>query len=124
MSGSVDLVATGSNPGLVTAIVAYTFDPAGFRRKRTFTIGSALATTNHLLGGLIETDTAGTLTLFDVDGPAGDLARYTAPPTAGQTAVSFAYYDGHGDLAAETTTSPTAKTKLAQSGECLTCLGR
>ena len=43
--------------------------------------------TNYLLGGLIETDAAGTLTLFDVDGLAGDLARYTGPPTAGQAAV-------------------------------------
>ena len=90
--------------------VSYGFDAAGFRRSRTL---DGSTTTNYLLGGLIETNNAGTLTLFDVDGPSGDLARYTAAPTTGQTAVSFAYYDAHGDLAAETTTSPTGKTNYS-----------
>ncbi len=66
-------------------------------------------TTNYLLGGLIETNAAGTVTSYDVDGPAGDLAHYAGPPTVG-TAVSFAFYDAHGDLVAETTTNATGKT--------------
>jgi RHS repeat-associated protein len=53
------------------------------------------------LGGLIETTAAGAVTLFDVDGPLGDLAHYTAAPTSGQTAVVFPYFTAHGDLAAE-----------------------
>ena len=106
-------VSTTADDSIPTKTVAYTFDPAGFRLKRIYTENTTTTTTNYLLGGLIETDGAGILTLFDVDGPAGDLARYTAPPTTGQTAVTFAFYDGHGDLAAETTTSPTGKTNYS-----------
>ncbi len=54
------------------------------------------------LGGLIETTDVGAITLFDIDGPLGDLAHYTAAPTTGQTAVSFLHSNAHGDLAAET----------------------
>ncbi len=76
--------------------VAYGFDPAGFRKQRV----SGALTTRYLLGGAFETDTAGTVTLADVAGPAGDLARYAGPPNLGST-VSFLYFSGHGDLAAE-----------------------
>ena len=57
-------------------------------------------TMRFLLGGLVETDTAGVISRFDVDSPLGDLAQYGAAPTSGQTNVSFLYYNGHGDLAA------------------------
>jgi RHS repeat-associated protein len=75
--------------------VSYEFDPVGFRRKRT----SGTTVTRYLHGGLLETDNTGTLTLTDIDGPAGDLAHYAGAPTTGST-VSFLYYNGHGDLAA------------------------
>ncbi|MEX0817471.1 MAG: PA14 domain-containing protein [Gaiellales bacterium] len=75
--------------------VTYAFDPLGFRRQRV----SGTQTTRYLLGGLFETDGASTLTVTDVDGPAGDLAQYTGAPATG-TSVSFLYYNGHGDVAA------------------------
>lgn len=76
--------------------VSYQFDPAGFRRQRT----SGGSVTRYLLGGLFETDNTGTIGLADVDGPAGDLAHYSGPPATNST-VSYLYYNGHGDLAAE-----------------------
>ncbi len=79
--------------------VSYGFDPAGFRRQRV----SGSTTTRYLHGGLFETNTSGTITLTDVDGPA-DLAHYQGPPTTG-TSLSYLYYNGHGDLAAETDTT-------------------
>jgi YD repeat-containing protein len=69
--------------------VTYAFDAAGFREQRVSSDGSTSTTTSYHADGLMETNAAGALTLFDVDGPAGDLARYSAPPTTGQTAVSF-----------------------------------
>lgn len=77
------------------ATVSYGFDALGFRRSRS----ASGATTRYLHGGLFETDGSGTLTLADVDGPTGDLARYTGSPASG-TPVNFLYYNGHGDLAA------------------------
>ena len=56
--------------------------------------------TRFLLGGLIETTATGTITGFDVDGPAGDLAHYTSAPSSAIN-PTYAYYSGHGDLAAE-----------------------
>lgn len=76
--------------------LGYEFDPTGFRRQRT----SGSSITRYLHGGLYETDSAGAVTLTDIDGPAGDLAHYTGPPTTSST-VSYLYYNGHGDLAAE-----------------------
>ena len=73
--------------------VSYGFDPAGFRRQRT----GAGVTTRLLLGGLFESNTSGTITATHVDGPAGDVARYTGPPAGTLTNL---YYNGHGDLAA------------------------
>lgn len=75
--------------------VSYEFDAVGFRRKRT----SGGVETRYLLGGLFETDAAGTLTLTGVDGPQSDLAQVAGSPTTGM--ASFRYYSGHGDLAAE-----------------------
>jgi len=76
--------------------VIYSFDAAGFRRQRI----SGTATSRYLLGGLFETDAAGTIALTGVSGPAGDLAHYAGPPLLSST-VSFLYYSGHGDLAAD-----------------------
>jgi RHS repeat-associated protein len=76
--------------------VSYGFDATGFRRSRT----SGSATTRYLLGGLFETDSSGTITDSEIEGPAGDLAHYAGPPSTGST-VSYRYYSGHGDLAAE-----------------------
>jgi hypothetical protein len=60
---------------------------------------------------LIETDAAGTVSFFDVDGPLGDLAHYSSAPVAGNSAVSFLYYSAHGDLATESnTTGPGTRT--------------
>ncbi len=58
------------------------------------------STTRYLLGGLLETDANSTITLSDVDGPAGDLAHFAGAPATGTT-VSYLYYNGHGDLTAE-----------------------
>lgn len=76
--------------------VTYGFDPVGFRRDRT----SGGVTTRHLHSGLFETDGAGAIQLTDIDSPAADVARFAGPPTV-STAVTYLYYNGHGDLAAE-----------------------
>jgi RHS repeat-associated protein len=75
--------------------VSYGFDPAGFRRQRS----SGGSTTRYLLEGLFQSDISGTITLTDVDGPAGDLDHYNGAP--GTKNMAFIYYDGHGDVAAE-----------------------
>jgi RHS repeat-associated protein len=82
--------------------VMYGFDAAGFRRLRT----GAGVTTHYRLGGLYETNTSGTILSTGTTGAAGDLAHYAGPPATGST-VSFRYYNGHGDLAAEANTSGT-----------------
>jgi RHS repeat-associated protein len=80
--------------------VSYGFDAAGFRRLRT----GAGVTTHYRLRGLYETNSSGTILNTDTAGIAGDLAHYAGPPTTGST-VSFLYYSGHGDLAAEANAS-------------------
>jgi RHS repeat-associated protein len=97
VSGTITLATTASSPSGGGSTLSYGFDAVGFRSSRTLNG----VTTRYLLGGLIETNSAGAITLFDVDGPIGDLAYYTAVPTAGQTSVSFHYYNAHGDLAVE-----------------------
>jgi RHS repeat-associated protein len=87
--------------------LSYAVDPLGRRRSRT----GAGTTTRYLFAGagephLYETDTVGTIENTDVDGADADLAHYAGRPTTG-TAVTFAYYNGHGDLAAETNTTGT-----------------
>ena len=101
VNGTITLAATASSPAGGGSTLSYGFDPTGFRSTRTLNG----ITTRYLLGGLIETNSAGAITLFDVDGPMGDLAHYTAAPTSGQTNVSFHYYNAHGDLAAEASVS-------------------
>jgi len=78
--------------------ITYSFDPLGFRRQRE----ASGTTTRYLHAGLFETDGAGAITLTDVDGGAGDLAQFAGPPTTAST-VTYLYYNGHGDLAAEAT---------------------
>ncbi len=91
-----DVGKAGRRRTLAGQPVAYGFDAAGFRRQRV----AGAVTTRYLLGGAFETDAAGQVTLSDVAGPAGDLTRYAGPPLLAST-VSFLYYSGHGDLAAE-----------------------
>ncbi len=57
-------------------------------------------TTNYLLGDLFETDGIGTITASYSDGAAGNLASFAGAPT-GNSTVTYLYYNGHGDLAAE-----------------------
>ena len=78
------------------ATLSYTFDATGFRSRR---LGGA-QTTRYLLNGLFEANATGAITLASADGPQGDLAQYVGPPTTG-SAVSFLYYNAHGDLAAD-----------------------
>ena len=63
-----------------------------------------LRDTHYLYAGgssdMFETNLAGTTSYSTTDGPTGDLAHYTGPPTSGST-VSYQYLNGHGDLAAE-----------------------
>jgi len=61
-------------------------------------------TTRFLLGGQIETDETGVITLYETDGPEGDLARYAGPPITATT-VNFLYWNAHGDLAAQANTA-------------------
>lgn len=61
-------------------------------------------TTRYLLGGQIETNGSGAITLYETDGPEGDLARYAGAPVTG-TSVNFLYWNGHGDLAAQANTA-------------------
>lgn len=53
-------------------------------------------TTRFLLGGLNESTEGGTVTLTNVDGPAGDVAQYAGPLTS-SSAVSILHYDAHGN---------------------------
>jgi RHS repeat-associated protein len=85
--------------------VAYGFDPLGRQRSRTY----GGATTRYLYSGAgdaptFETTSVGPVTSAAVEGPSGDLAHYDGPPTT-SSPVSFLYYNGHGDLAAEAGTS-------------------
>ena len=94
-SSSVSVAASAVDAG-GDHTLAYGFDSVGFRRSRTLDG----VTTRYLLGGLIETNTSNTISLFDVDGPAGDLAHYTTAPTSAVN-PAYVYFSGHGDLAAE-----------------------
>lgn len=80
--------------------VTYSRDALGNIRQRV----SGSSTTRYLYAGtdtpLFETDASGTITEADADGTSADLAHYAGPPTTGTT-ISFHYYNGHGDLAAE-----------------------
>jgi len=85
--------------------VSYTLDPTGFRWKRV----AGSTTTWYALGGMFEgngtTMSDSSLTNTDVDGAtAADLAHYSGLPRT-TTAVSYEYYNSHGDLAAEADSS-------------------
>ena len=93
--GTVDEVAVYKHALSASEVLAH------FTRGQSGPLASA--TNSYLAGGLVETNSSNAITLFDVDGPSGDLAHYTAAPTSGSTNLTFAFYDGHGDLAAEVT---------------------
>jgi RHS repeat-associated protein len=76
--------------------LTYGYDARGALRSRA----SGGAVTHYLLGDLFETDGSGAITTSYSDGPAGDLAQFSGPPTSSSTAT-YLYYSGHGDLAAE-----------------------
>ena len=89
--------------------VTYGFDPLGRTRSRTTTNPSK--TTRYLFDGaddtpLFETDGGGTIEQTYVQSGGFDLAHFAGAPTSGST-VSFLYYNGHGDLAAEASSSGT-----------------
>lgn len=77
--------------------VAYRFDPNGFRRTR---LVNNVVEANYLLGGLFETNGANVVTKTDVRSSNGDLAHYAGAPTVA-SAITYSYYNAHGDLIAE-----------------------
>jgi RHS repeat-associated protein len=80
--------------------LSYEFDATGFRRQRNVVPSPIPRTRRYLLGGLFERDGSNNLLQSDIDGPSGDLAHFAGAPTS-STTVSYLYYSGHGDLAAE-----------------------
>ncbi len=86
--------------------VSYTFDALGRRRSRT----SGSATKRYLFAGsgapVFETNPAGTIQRTGISGPVGDLTHYVGPPDT-HTTITYLYYNGHGDLAAEANNSGT-----------------
>jgi RHS repeat-associated protein len=93
-------VNTTNFNGRLDEVAVYPAALSGARVLAHYKKGRDLVETRYLNGGLFEASVAGTITLTAADGPAGDLAHYTGPPTA-TSAVSYLYYNGHGDLAAE-----------------------
>jgi len=84
--------------------ITYAYDPTDTLKTRAS--NSPSGTTNYLLGDLFETNGAGAITTSYTDGPAGDLASFTGPPTSTST-TNYQYYDAHGNLAAEADTTGT-----------------
>jgi RHS repeat-associated protein len=90
--------------------VIYAHDAAGARKSRSRrNADGSIQATLSLLGGVHESRHTGTplgapLSASYVDGPAGALARFDGAPTTTST-VSYQYYNGHGDLAAETSST-------------------
>ena len=86
--------------------VSYGFDAIGRTRIRT----SGGTTTKFLYAGsdtpTFETNNAGTIQSTSIPGLAGDLAFYSGPPQISST-VTYLYFNGHGDLAAEANQSGT-----------------
>jgi len=94
---------TGGTFHGVTLSISY--DALGRVRSRT----AASTTTRYLYSGdaevsTFETTAAGVIQASSADGPSGDVAVYSGPPTTGST-VRFVYYDGHGNTAALADTS-------------------
>jgi hypothetical protein len=103
--GRITTATVGGN----TACYTYSSDGSLLRRDykaNGTSCGTPTSTTKYMLGDLFEVDGAGATTTTYVDGPAGDLAGFSGPPNT-TTSVSYLYYNGHGDLAAETNTSGT-----------------
>jgi RHS repeat-associated protein len=115
-TGTVTLSATAADTRTAHAL-SYGYDATGTLRSRTLD-GT---TTHELLGGLIETTADDTITSFAVEGPGGDLAHYTQAPSAAVD-PTYAYYTGHGDLAAEADKTGTRTTTYSYDpfGEPLT----
>jgi RHS repeat-associated protein len=94
------------NTTVNSTTACYTYSSDGSLETRVYDAGgsstcsSDTATTDYLLGDLYETDAVGTVTSSYDDGPAGDPASFAGPPAPG-TPVTYLYYDGHGDLSAE-----------------------
>jgi RHS repeat-associated protein len=84
--------------------ITYAYDPNGNLIARASS--SPSSTLNYPLGDQFETNAAGTITTSYTEGPEGNLASYNGPPTSTST-VTFLYYDGHGNLAAEANSSGT-----------------
>jgi RHS repeat-associated protein len=82
-----------------TNLVNYAYGPAGELRSRSTSLGGS---TCYLLGGLFETACSTAVSASFVDTSAGSVARFAGAPQA-SSAVSYLYYDGHGNLVAERT---------------------
>jgi RHS repeat-associated protein len=84
--------------------VTYNYDGSGDLQSRT--TSSPSTTTHYLAGDLFETNSGGAITTSFTDGPGGNLASYSGPPTSSST-PTYLYYDAHGNLVAEANTSGT-----------------
>jgi RHS repeat-associated protein len=102
-AGTITLSASAAGSS-ADHTLSYGFDPTGFRRSRTLDT----TTTKYLLGGLIETNATGTITLYSVPGLIGDLIHYDGPPTT--ATPTYLYYNGHGDLATQLVGNQTTPT--------------
>jgi RHS repeat-associated protein len=112
LTGTITLAAIASDPA-PSGTISYSYDAARYRKSRTIN-GT---TTRYLLGGLIETDTSGTITKFDVDGPSGDLAEYSAAPSGIPT---YLYYSAHGDVVAQDASGTRTAFKYGPFGDLFT----
>ncbi len=112
LTGTITLAAIASDPA-PSGTISYSYDAAGFRKSRTIN-GT---TSRYLLGGLIETDASGTITKFDIDGPAGDLAQYAGAPSGTPT---YLYYSGHGDVVARDASGTRTAFKYGPFGDLFT----
>lgn len=85
------------------SLVAYSYEPIGRIRSRT----NGSTATNYLYAGAssspaFETDSSGQkITSSPIDGPLGTVAVYQGPPNLASV-IRLEYYNGHGDLVAET----------------------
>jgi RHS repeat-associated protein len=93
--------------------ICYRYGPDGSLKQRIYdstgsgTCTTATSTTNYLIGGSYETNSSNTITTSYQAGPSGALASFNGVPTTAST-VSYLFYNGHGDLAAETNSAGTA----------------
>ena len=87
--------STNTGCGTGAGTLEYGYDPAGDLRTRKH----GAASTKYALDGLFEMDDDNAIAASYVDSPVGDLATVAGAPTGGS--VTYLYYSGHGDLAAE-----------------------